>query len=168
MNAKTPKSTKSTPSPALMPPFADLMSGFGNGAPATFPFAPAFRDMAEKSATQMRDTYARMKTAAEEATDLVETSVEAARDGALALGVKALDVVKANSDASFALARELFAAKTWSDVIELQSTFARKRFEASAAQFKELQALTEKVVTEATKPVAAQVKKTFNGLKVVA
>ena len=40
--------------------------------------------------------------------------------------------------------------------------------DAALRQFKELQALTEKVVNEATKPVTEQVKKTFDGLKEVA
>jgi phasin len=166
MNAKTPKTPKTGPSQSsTLPPFAGLLTG-GNGSFAAFP--ETMRDMAEKSATQARDAYARMKTAAEEASELMETSVAAARDGAMAFSVKALDAAKANSDASFALARELFAARTWADVIQLQSAFARKHFEATAAQFKEFQALTEKVVTDATKPVADQVKKTFDGLKAVA
>ena len=52
-------------------------------------------------------------------------------------------------------------------MIELQSTFARKQFDAFAAQFKEFQSLTEKLVTETTKPVTDQVEKTFKDLKVV-
>jgi phasin len=135
-----------------------------NGSFGAFQFPTAFREMAEKSVSQARDTYAKMKTAAEDATDLVETTVEAAREGAFALSSKALDAAKSNSDASFALARELFGAKTISEVIELQSTFARKLFESVTAQFKELQELTGKVVTDTTKPVTEKVEKTFKSV----
>ncbi len=136
----------------------------GNAAFSAFQFPNAFREMAEKSVSQARDTYAKMKTAAEDASGLVETTVEAAREGAFAIGVKALDAAKTNSDASFALARELFGAKTISEVIELQSTYARKLFETVTAQFKELQELTGKVVTNTTKPVAEKVEKSFKAV----
>jgi phasin len=111
--------------------------------------------------TQARDAYAKLKTAAEDATDLVESTVEAAREGAFALSVKALDAAKTNSDASFALARELFGARTLSEVIELQSAFARRLFESTTAQIKEFQELAEKVVTDTTKPVAEKVEKSL-------
>ena len=121
----------------------------------------SFREFAEKSVAQARDAYAKLKTAAEDATDLVESTVEAAREGAFALSVKALDAAKTNSDASFALARELFGARTLSEVIELQSAFARRLFESTTAQIKEFQELAEKVVTDTTKPVAEKVEKSL-------
>ena len=132
----------------------------------TFEVPAAVREFAEKSVSQARDAYAKMKTAADDATGLVEETIETAREGAFAIGVKALDAAKSNSDASFSFARDLFGAKTMSDVIELQSTFARKQFDAFASQFKEFQALTEKLVTDTTKPVADKVEKTFKELKV--
>ena len=93
--------------------------------------------MAEKSASQARDAYAKLKSAGEEATGLVEETFENARDGALAFSAKAIDAAKTNSDASFALARDMFGAKTMSEVVELQSAFARKQFEAVTEQMKE-------------------------------
>jgi phasin len=124
-----------------------------------------FRDLAEKSIAQARDSYAKMKSAAEEATDLVEDAYETAREGAFAIGVKALDAAKENSDASFAFAHDLFGAKTFAEVIELQTGFARKQFDAYGAQIKALQDLTQKYVTDTTKPVTAQVEKTMKDFK---
>ena len=135
-------------------------------ATPTFEVPVAVREFTEKSVSQARDAYAKMKTAADEATGLVEGTLETVREGTFAIGVKALDAAKTNSDASFALAKDLFGAKTMSEVIELQSTFARKQFDAFGAQFKEFQKLTEKLVTDTTKPVAEKVEKTFKELKV--
>ena len=163
MNTKTPKPRTSAGEDAMSE--APQIPYFNaNGSFAAFQFPAAFRELAEKSVTQARDGYAKMKTATEDATDLIETTVEAAREGAFALGVKALDAAKTNSDASFALARELFGAKTFSEVIELQSTFARKLFETVTAQFKEFQELTEKVVTDTAKPVAEKVEKNLKAV----
>lgn len=132
----------------------------------TFEVPAAVREFAEKSANQARDAYSKLKTAADEATGLVEETLETARQGTFAIGVKTIDAAKSNSDASFSFARELFGAKTMSEVIELQSSFARKQFDAFTSQFKEIQALTEKLVTDTTKPVAEKVEKTFKELKV--
>jgi phasin len=132
----------------------------------TFEVPAAVRDFAEKSVSQARDAYAKLKTAADDASGLVEETMETARDGAFAIGLKAVDAAKTNSDASFSFARELFGAKTMSDVIALQSTFARKQFDAFTTQFREFQVLTEKLVADTTKPVTDKVQKTFKELKV--
>jgi phasin len=131
-----------------------------------FDVPSAFRDLAEKSVTTARDTYAKLKSATDDATGLVEETFETAREGAFALGVKTLDVAKSNTDASFAFARDLFGAKTVSEVIELQSSFARQQFDTLTEQFKEFQALGEKFVTDTTRPVTEKVEKTMKDLKV--
>ena len=125
----------------------------------------AFRDFAEKGLVQARDAYAKMKSAAEDTSEVVEDTFETARDGAFTFSVKAIDAVKANSDASFAFAKDLFGAKTLADVIELQTAFARQQFETATAQFKEFQDLVQKVVADTAKPMTAHVEKTFKEIK---
>ena len=127
----------------------------------------AVREFAEKSVSQVRDTYEKIKSATDEATALVGETFETAREGTFAMGLKAVDVAKTNSDASFAFARDLFGAKTVSDVFELQSTFARSQIEAFTSQFKEFQVMAEKLVTATTKPVSSKVEKTVKEFKVV-
>lgn len=134
--------------------------------PPTFEVPVAFRDFAEKSVSSARDTYAKMKSAADDATGLIEETIETAREGAFAIGVKAIDAAKTNSDASFAFARDLFGVKSMSEMIELQSSFARKQFDTLTEQLKEFQALGEKFVTDTTKPVTEKVEKTMKDMKV--
>jgi phasin len=164
MNTKTPKPKATTSYEGAAPENHQIPFLGSNGSFNAFQFPTAFRELADKSVSQARETYNRLKTAAEDATDLVESTVEAAREGAFALSVKALDAAKTNSDASFALARELFGAKTFSEVIELQSAYARRLFESVTSQIKELQELTEKVVTDTTKPVAEKVEKSLRAV----
>jgi phasin len=134
---------------------------------ATAPFeTAAFQEFAEKSVSTARDTYAKFKSATDDAAALVEDTFATAREGALAIGVKALDAGKTNSEASFALVKDLFGAKTMSDVMELQSAFARKQFEAFTEQFKEFQGLTQQLMTDTTKPVTDKVHKTLKDLQV--
>ncbi len=153
-SAKTSKAAKST---------ATAFEAFSFPAP-NFEVPAAFREMAEKSVSQARDVYAKLKTASEEATGLVEETFENARDGALAFSTKAIDAVQSNSDASFAFARDMFGAKTMSEMLEIQSAFARKQFDAMTEQMKELQALGEKYITTTTRPVTAKVEKAYKDL----
>ncbi len=131
-----------------------------------FEVPAAVREFAEKSVSQAREAYDKFRTAADDASGIVEETLETAREGAVAIGLKAVDAAKVNSEASFSFARDLFGAKTMSDVIELQSTFARKQFDTFASQFREFQALTEKLVVDAAKPVSEKVEKTFKDMKV--
>ena len=128
---------------------------------SAFEVPTAFREVAEKSVSQFRDSYDQMKVAAEDATALVEDTLETARAGALGLSEKALEAARTNSEASFELARDVFAAKTVADLVELQTSFTRKQFESATAQFKEFQELGQKLFSDTAKPVAEKVEKTL-------
>lgn len=157
---KTAKTAKAPPQAAIPNP----LEAFSMQMPSV-EMPAAFRELAEKSVEQARDGYAKMKVAAEEATDMVEDTYETARAGALEFGAKAIDMAKVNTDASFAFSKDLFGARTFAEVIELQSSFARQQFDTFSAQAKELQEITQKYVTDATKPVQAQFEKTFKDIK---
>jgi phasin len=126
-----------------LPPFP----AFPSDAPA------AFRDMAEKSLSHAKDNYEKMKSAAEEATGLLENTYATAHKGAADYGLKVLELTRQNANAAFDFAAELFGAKTFSEVVELSTAHARKQFEALSAQSKELTALAQKVATETAEPI---------------
>lgn len=120
---------------------------------ATIEAPAAFREFAEKGLSQAKDSYEKMKSAAEEATSLLEETYTSASKGASDYGLKLIDVARANTNAAFDYAAELFAAKSLSEVVELSTTHARKQFEALSAQSRELTALAQKVATEAAEPL---------------
>ena len=122
----------------------------------------AFREMAEKSVSQAKETYEKMKSAAEEATDVLEDTYAAATKGASDYGLKVIEVARANTNAAFDFAGELITAKTLSEVIELSSAHARKQFEALTEQSKELSALAQKVATETVEPIKSGVNRAFS------
>ena len=111
-----------------------------------------FRSLAEQTLFQTREGYARMKTAAEETTDMLEESLETTRESMREVQFKALDVAKANADASFDLARQLLGTSSVADAVQLQTAFVRERFEAFIDYSKDVQATLNKVGAEATKP----------------
>ena len=125
----------------------------------------AVREIAEKSIAQAKEGYARMKTAAEEATDMLEDSYESSRQGALEINMKALDAAKDTTDATFAFVKDMMAVKSFSEAIEVQTAFARKQFDTSMAQAKEMQELVSKVATEASQPAKDAMTKSFKGIQ---
>ena len=122
----------------------------------------AFREFAERGVAKAKDTYEKMKAAAEEATDVLETTYSTATKGASDYGLKVIETARINTNAAFDFASELITAKTLSEVIELSSAHARKQFEALTAQSKELGALAQKVATETAEPIKNGVNKAFS------
>ena len=124
-----------------------------------------FREFAEKAMSQAKESFAKLKEAAEEATDAIEDTYETARAGLVELNEKSIDAVKANSDAAYGFAKNMLAVKTFAEAIELQSAFMRQQFEAIGAQAKELQEVAGKVATDAAKPTKDAIAKTLETLK---
>ena len=122
----------------------------------------AFREFAERGVAQAKDTYEKMKAAAEEATDVLETTYSTATKGASDYGLKMIEAARVNTNAAFDFAGELMAAKTLSEMVELSSTHARKQFEALTQQSKELSALAQKVATETAEPIKSGVSKALS------
>ncbi len=158
--AKTPKSGKTTTGPVIpmfeMPKFE--MPKFDI---PKFEVPPVFREFAEKGVTQMKESYEKMKAAAEDATDLLEDTYTTAAKGAADYNLKVIETARANANAAFDYARELLDAKTLSDFVELSTAHARKQFETMTEQTKELAALAQKVATDTAEPIKSGVDKAF-------
>jgi phasin len=122
----------------------------------------AFREFAERGVAQCKDTYEKMKAAAEEATDVLETTYSTATRGASDYGLKVIEAARVNTNAAFDFAGELITAKTLSEVIELTSAHARKQFEAYTEQGKELTALAQKVATDTAEPIKGGMNRAFS------
>jgi len=121
----------------------------------------AVRDFAEKGVAQAKDAYVKFKVAADETSDLLEGAYSSTSKGVSALGQKALETARFNTNASFDHALSLLSVKTISDVIELNTAFLRKQGETVTQQIKEFGELAQKVSAEAAAPVKAQLEKTL-------
>jgi len=122
----------------------------------------AFREFAEKGASQAKETYEKMKAAAEEATDVLEDTYANAAKGAADYGLKLIEASRVNTNAAFDFYTELMTVKSYSDVIELSTAHARKQFETVTAQTKDLAALAQKMATETAEPIKDSVSKAFS------
>jgi len=121
----------------------------------------SFRSALEKGVVESRAAFAKAKTQADEAASAFEVSFAAAKDGALAINAKAFEALRANAEANFDFLKSVFAAKSLTDVIALQTDFARKQVETMTSQSKDIGALTQKAMADAVEPIKEQVAKSF-------
>jgi phasin len=120
-----------------------------------------FRDLAEKSMSQAKENYERMKSAAEEATDVLESTYASASKGASEYGLKLIETARTNTNAAFDFYTRLFGVKSYSDLVELSTAHARSQFETVSAQTKELTALAQRVATQTAEPVKESLSSAF-------
>ena len=121
----------------------------------------AFREIAEKSVSQAKETYEKMKSAAEEATDVLEDTYATATKGVSDYGLKLIEAARENTNSAFDFATQLMAVKSLSEVVELSTVHTRKQYEAIAAQTKELTAIAQKVAVDTSEPVKERLGKVF-------
>ena len=121
----------------------------------------AFRELAEKSVSQAKETYEKMKSAAEEATDVLEDTYATATKGVSDYGLKVIEAARENTNAAFDYASQLMTVKSLSEVVELSTTHSRRQFEAMTAQSKELVAIAQKVATDTAEPMKESFGKAF-------
>ena len=127
--------------------------------------ADRVRDFAEKGIEQSKEAYAKLKTGTEEAQKALETTYEAVRTTSSDLSLKTIAAMRTNAEAGFAHLEALIGARSLSEVVELQSSFLRQRFEEGVAQAKDFQAVTAKAVEDVSRPIKAAVEKSFKGAK---
>ncbi|MCC6890278.1 MAG: phasin [Hyphomicrobiales bacterium] len=113
----------------------------------------AFRELAEKGASQAKETYEKMKAATEEATDLLEGTYANVAKGAADYGLKLIEASRLNANAAFDFYSELMSVKSYADMIELSTAHARRQFERVTAQTKDLTALAQRVAAETAEPI---------------
>ena len=116
----------------------------------------AFREFAEKGVSQAKESYEKLKKAAEEATDVMEITYVNASKGTTEYGLKLIEAAHTNTNAAFDFAAELTSVKSFSEMIELSAKHARKQFETLSHQTQELTALAQKAATQTSEPIRAR------------
>ena len=172
--ATAPKTTRATAKKTTQPE-APVAEAPAKKAPAAesdiFSFSnvevpAAFRDLTETSIQRSKDAYEKFKSNAEEATSALEETIEKSRANVVEFNKKTIEAVQQNADATLAHVKDVFAVKTLSEVIELQSAFLKNQTELLQSQAKEFQDLTKRITDEATEPYKDAIKKTAETFKV--
>ena len=119
------------------------------------------RNALQKGVVETRAAFVKAKASADDAANAFELSFAAAKDGVVAFNAKALAAVRANAEANFDFVKASLEVESVSDLVTLQSDFARKQTDAVVVQFKDLAELAKKTVVETIEPIKDQVTKSF-------
>lgn len=125
-----------------------------------------FRAFTEKGVEQSKEAYAKLKAGAEEAQKALETTYETAKTVSGDLSLKSISALRANVTAGLDHLEALVGAKSFSEVVELQTAYLRKRVEMTVEQAKDMQATASKAVEDVSKPVKAMFDRAVKELKV--
>ena len=85
----------------------------------------AFRELAEKGIAQAKENYEKVKSAAEQATDVLEETYSTASKGCTDLGLKMIETARTNTNAAFDLYGDLMGAKSFAEVVEKSTAYLR-------------------------------------------
>lgn len=112
-------------------------------------FQAASERMKEYAETGM----ARAKEGYEQIVKNAQTANENARKAATKASLTILDVAKEDSDAAYALARDLLNAKSATEAFNIHMAYLKGRYETRVAQAQELGAYVKQTSEEATAPI---------------
>jgi phasin len=124
-----------------------------------------FRAFAEKGVEQSKEAYAKLKTGSAEAQKALESTYETAKTVSGDLSLKAIAALRANAEANFSHLESLVGAKSFAEIVELQTAFLRQRVEMAAEQARDFQASASKAAEDLSKPIKGVFEKAFSEFK---
>ena len=127
-----------------------------------------YRQYADQATRQAKDAYGKIKNVTEEAQATMENTFETMQNAGVALGLKAIDAMRTNAELGLAHVENVIKAKSASEVIELQSAYARQQAETAMDQVKSLQETGTKVAEDMAAPVKEQLEKAARDMKAAA
>ncbi|WP_062206889.1 phasin family protein [Aureimonas sp. AU12] len=120
----------------------------------------AFRTMTERSMEQSKEAYARMKTASDQATKTLESTLENVHSGSLTLSKRAIEGMRAQAEMNYAHLEKLASARSMAEIIEMQTSFVRRQIEMVTDQAKDMQQMSQSVAKDVMQPARDAAKKT--------
>ena len=122
----------------------------------------AFREFIEKGAFQAKEAYEKMKTATEEATNLLESTYATAAKGSANYNLKVIELAKLNANATFNYVQSLFGVTDFSTLIKLSTDHAHEQMATLTEQTKVLTSLAQQTAAQVTEPIKTEITKVFS------
>lgn len=153
---------------ATMKPFADVVAKMPELPFGDVDIGDTVRSLAEKGLDQSHMLFEQSKSAFEDTAGAFEIFTDRTQKGVTALNAKLLDQTKANMSAGFEHLRRLTTAKTISEVLELQTGFAKECAETLSAQAKTLGEMANQLAQDVNEPLRDHMSKAFSRLQTAA
>lgn len=117
----------------------------------------AAKEQVEKASAQVLKGYEDLAAFNKDNVDAVVLSSTIAARGSEELSREVAAFARTNFDASVAVGKALLGAKTFQEVVELQSSYAKSSFESFIAEARKIQELSAKITNDAIAPLNARV-----------
>jgi phasin len=111
------------------------------------------RDLSNRSVQQAAESFSRLKDVADTAVESLEEAYAKGSKSYKDLGQKSVEISRSNVNAHFDFLTALLSAKSLTQAIELQTSYARERLGVYAEQANEISSLVQKAVSENAKPL---------------
>ena len=126
-----------------------------------FALPGVFGALAEQGIARAQAGCEKVKAASEQMGEALRETYSANAGGATSYGLKVIEISNANTAAAMDFFVHLLASKSVTDIVTLSAEQARKTFDATSAQNRELWELAQKLATEAGEPARKHVAKVF-------
>ena len=120
-----------------------------------------FGAVAEQGIARAQAGCEKIKAVSEQISESLRETYSANAESATSYGLKVIEISNANTAAAMDFLVHLLGSKSVTDVITLSADQARKTFDATSAQNRELWDLAQKLATEAGEPVRKHVARVF-------
>jgi phasin len=133
-----------------------------NGMPLLGFSNTAFGEFAGQGIARVQEGCEKLKTASAELAEAMRETYSNNAKSATDYGLKVIEISKDNTASAIDFLNHLLASKSVTDVFTLSATHARKAFDTTSAQNKELWGLAQKLAQETSEPIRKQVAKALN------
>jgi len=131
----------------------DLNGANGFAVPGVF---------AEQGIARAQQGFEKIKVASEQMAEALRETYSTNAGSATSYGLKVIEISNANTAAAMDFFVHLLGSKSVTDVFALSAAEARKAFDATSAQNRELWGLAQKLATESGEPVRKHVARIFH------
>ena len=122
----------------------------------------AFDEFAGQGIARAQEGCEKLKAASAEMTDALRDSYSSNAKSATDYGLKIIEISQDNTASAIDFFTDLLASKSVTEIFTLSATHARKTFDTTSAQNRELWGLAQKLAQETSEPIRKQVAKAFN------
>ncbi len=123
------------------------------------------KKMAEDGLEKSKEAYEQAQAAFKQAQDEAEANLSTVQEHTSKISLAALEAVRTNTESSLSYLESLVGVKSLADVMELQTSFARKQAELATDQAKSMQALYQEAAKDVTAPAKDAADKAMKAFK---
>lgn len=128
-------------------------------------YLEGLKKMAEDGLGKTKEAYEQAQVAFEQAQKDAEANMNTVQEHTSKISLAALEAVRSNTESSLSYMESLIGVKSIADVMEIQTSFARKQAEVAADTAKSMQTLYQDAAQDVSAPAKDAADKAMKAFK---